>query len=251
MTDSVEDEQDRRMAKAATNIIFETAFDAGVSGPRDPRDRYLQNEPKFGDKDLERARKQAFEQGVEAGIEQARASYEAEMAALFAELAGQVRTMIGERQALAEELRCEAARLAHAIATRLAPRLMRAHPLTEIEAMVGDCLAERHGEPRIVIRVSEDQLDGLRARLEQMAEQHGLADALMLRADPDIGAGNCRVEWQDGGAERDVEKILEAAAAAVNRYLELHGSDVPVHTDVNPEPEPETAAPASGEDATR
>lgn len=234
------------MVKTATNVIFKTAFDADLSGPQDPLDPYLRNQPKFGDQDLKRARQEAFEHGVQAGLDQAQASHEAEIAALFAELAGQVRTLVGARQTLAEELVCEAARLAYAIASRLAPRLMDAQPLAEIEAMIGDCLAERHGEARIVIQVSEDQLDALRPRLDQMAEKHGVAEALVLCADPEIGTGNCRVEWEDGGAERDLGKILEVAAAAVNRYLDLHGG-APLQAPL----EPETNAAAPDGDATR
>jgi flagellar assembly protein FliH len=55
----------------------------------------------------------------------------------------------------------------------------------------------------------------------------GFEGRLVVLAEPDIGFGDCRVEWADGGLNRDRARIEAAIAEAVTNYLAVQRSADP------------------------
>jgi flagellar assembly protein FliH len=118
----------------------------------------------------------------------------------------------------------EAAGLALSIARHMVPVLARSAGFAEIEAVVVDCLRGAIDEPRIVLRVAEDFFDTARRRIEPLAREAGFAGRVIILADPALGAADCRVEWADGGTERnaarlwrDIESTMSNTLAAFER----------------------------------
>ncbi|MFQ5533707.1 MAG: FliH/SctL family protein [Sphingomonadales bacterium] len=202
----------------AVKFTFDNAFDADCVGIG-PDEVYYDRSPKYGEKDIEKARDEAYAEGVTSGIQQSLASFESQMTATLNRLNEAVAVLVNERQALAIELRQEAAMLAHAIAGKLAQALMRNHSLAEIEAVVRECMTEQHGEPRIVIRLNSAQLDDVKKRIDTVMSELVFGGDVVLLADEAVAPGDCMVEWADGGAERDTEQLSKAADYAVSRYL--------------------------------
>ena len=230
----------------AVKFTFDQSFDTDDNtGNGDPDDFYFGNEPKFGDTDMAAARAEAHAKGVADGQEQARESYEAQMSACLEKIGSAASTMLQERRLLAEELRQEAALLAHLVASRLADRLMADHPLAEIEGVISDCLAERHAEIRVVVRVSPDQHEYIKGRIDDLASKSGFGGDVVMIEDATIGNGDCRIEWADGGAERSQAALSAITRGAIDRYLNIvasrSGVGVPA-AEPEREPAPESAA---------
>ena len=93
--------------------------------------------------------------------------------------------------------------------------------------MLVDCLHRVLDEPRIVFRVADDLLDNLSGRIDAMARQAGFHGKVVLLADSGLGASDCRIEWADGGAERDMTRfwaeIDETAKRAVATLTQFRG----------------------------
>ena len=51
------------------------------------------------------------------------------------------------------------------------------------------------------------------------ARTRGFEGRLVVLAEPDIGFGDCRVEWADGGVTRDRDKTEATIAEIVRRYI--------------------------------
>lgn len=203
----------------SVKFMFENAFDGESAAGQGPNDVYFDNRPKFGARDMEKARDDAFTEGVTSGIQQSLSSFESQIAATLNRVGDGLNILLNDRRKLSLTLRSEATILAHQIACKLATALMTAHPQTEVEALIGDCLADRHDEPRIVIRVNESQLDPLKQRIEVLAAEKGFDGHVMLLCDEAISVGDCRLEWADGGLERNTEQLTQMAQAAVTKYL--------------------------------
>jgi flagellar assembly protein FliH len=62
----------------------------------------------------------------------------------------------------------------------------------------------------------------VRPHLERMAEASGFTARLIVIGDPAMGAGDCRIEWGEGGAERDTNRLLEDVSRAVEMHLEAY-----------------------------
>ena len=124
-----------------------------------------------------------------------------------------------------------------AIAQNLLPAYIVKHGADELDATVRDCLVQLKGEPRLVIRTCEAELDDCIKRFDSLAQVAAYPGKLIILADNALAPGDLRVEWADGGLERangnlwaEVERILSRGmrpqGATANPYqtnTELNG----------------------------
>jgi flagellar assembly protein FliH len=70
-------------------------------------------------------------------------------------------------------------------------------------------------EPRLVVRVNEAQFDVLNDKISALAGQKAYAGKVVVLADAEIAAGDCRIEWADGGMERNTATMMQKIEKAV------------------------------------
>ncbi|MCJ9429554.1 FliH/SctL family protein [Kordiimonas marina] len=197
-------------------FTFDQAFDGGA------RSRY--------DVELERVRAQAeqatsdaFGEGVETGRQQTLGEIEEATRILTGEVGQAVAALFDQRAQLESHIKTEMVQLAYTIAAKLAPALIRAQPMAELEALIQDCMATAAVEPRLVVRVSEDMLDAINDRVEDMKATTNFQGDIVLVAEPSFGQQDCRVEWPDGGTERRMSDIQHQIEDAVQRFVMSDG----------------------------
>lgn len=178
--------------------------------------------PMFSEAEMQGACDMARKQGEEAGV--ARGKAEA-VAAHDKQVAGAL-TAIGQQMAaIAKATAAEAAAagksvdLALAIVRKLFPALAARDGIAEIEAILTQCLASLKQEPRLVAYVGTAQLDALQARLTELTAASGFEGRVVLIGDDKMAESDCRVEWADGGVERDSAQILRAVEETLSGYL--------------------------------
>ena len=117
-------------------------------------------------------------------------------------------------------LECEAVEVAVAVARKLAPTLIAREPFAEIAALASDCFRELVAAPHVVVRVN-DALLRHRARKARRDRARAAAStaAWSCSPSPTSRAGDCRIEWADGGISRDVAAADAAIGDAVTRYV--------------------------------
>ncbi len=205
---------------AIQKFMFETSFDDEAAA--DDQDE-ARNKPAFSEADLEAARAQAFAEGREAGAEETKQAIaqRADLALeVIAERLQTVERTHAEAQTLAQEA---AARLALTIARKVLPELSRQNALTEIEGLVRECLTELQDEPRVVVRVHDAMLDPLRQRLDRVTSATGYTGKVVLLTSQTLDEIDCRVEWADGGAERNTEGLWQEIDRVIERTLKAGG----------------------------
>jgi flagellar assembly protein FliH len=162
----------------------------------------------------------AYARGHAAGLAEAAAGATERLNEAIAGITAQ---LAGVERARAEIERSTVANAVHAalvILRKILPSVERRVALPEIEAVLGDCLHRVLDEPRIVFRVADDLLDELSARIDAVARQAGFHGKVVLLADGGLGASDCRIEWADGGAERNVERIWKDVEEQVRLALQ-------------------------------
>jgi flagellar assembly protein FliH len=201
-----------------SKFLFENSFD-GRTGERARRadGRPI---PTRTEEELEAARQESYAAGHAAGAAEVRVQVDT-IAAQALTIIGSGLSTLGEAQGKAiEEMRRKSVELAYAVAVKLAPALMRRYPLEEIEALVLQCLAELHDEPRIVVRASDPVIAAMKSRVADMATSSRFDGQVVLIPDDTMQAADCRVEWVDGGVERNGAALSQRISAAVERFLE-------------------------------
>ena len=105
-----------------------------------------------------------------------------------------------------------------AMTRKLLPALSRSAASGEIEALIRDCLGRLHNEPKIVIRLHGSMVDSFRERLEAMANDAGFSGRVVVVAEARIGPADARIEWADGGVERNTEQVWQEIEAIIERF---------------------------------
>jgi flagellar assembly protein FliH len=166
----------------------------------------------YSSAEVDTIRREAFAQAKADAEVQAAA---ARTAALGAVAQGVAR-LFGELDARTTAMRRQSAALALQVGRKLAETALTAFPLKEVEALLADCLHKVHSEPRIVVRTSTACAESLRAEVDALCAEHGYTGRLIVVAEPLLSGADCRIEWADGGIERDLAETF----AAIERNAE-------------------------------
>ena len=105
-------------------------------------------------------------------------------------------------------LETEAVEVAVAVAGKLAPELIAREPFAEISALANECFRQLVTTPHIVVRVGADIYDDRQGQARRDRATRGFEGRLVVLADARDGAGDCRIEWADGGVNRDQAATL-------------------------------------------
>ena len=185
--------------------LFDVSFDQAEPGAA----------ARFSSADMEAARVTGLAEGHEA----AAASIEARVAATLEALKRGMDALEAARDACMREAEQRAIALLRTALQKTVPALCAVDPVAEIEALLAHCLAETPDEPRVVLRVGDALFDAVQERLATITEASGYAGKVVLLADPALQGGDSRVEWANGGAERDTRRIADEIDAVLARAL--------------------------------
>lgn len=120
----------------------------------------------------------------------------------------------------------EAAALALAFARKLAGDVIARDPLAQLALAAADCFRHLQGVPHVAVRVPADLIDAANAVLDRAAAERGFAGRLIVLGEPDMAAGDFRLEWADGGVARSGAEIDALIAAAIARHCGASPDDV-------------------------
>jgi flagellar assembly protein FliH len=104
-------------------------------------------------------------------------------------------------------------------ARKLCSELIAAEPLGEITALVSECFSHLVSTPHLVVRINEAHYEIARERIDRLAKQSGFEGRLVILAEPEITAGDCRIEWADGGVVLERAAIDAKINELVGRYM--------------------------------
>ena len=189
---------------------FDTVFGAnGAPAAVAPRARST-----YSAEEVEAMRRETFAEGKADTEAQAAAA----SAAALSVIAQGVLRLVGEVDAAIAQMRIESAAAALHVGRKLASAALDAYPLKEVEALLADCLHKLHREPRMVVRVSPACAEGLRADIDAMCAEHGYTGRVVILAEPTLSGADCRIEWADGGIERDLTHTIATIEQSAERW---------------------------------
>ena len=160
--------------------------------------------PLFTEEDLASAREEARVLGHAQGLKDAEESALHFQVLALEAIADQLAAARAAQDAANAETHRMAAALAVAVVRKLLPVYAREHGVAEVEALVAACLPHLLNEPRLILRIAPENVEAVRERVEPLARDRGFTGAVVIMADAETGPADCRLEWNDGGAERDV-----------------------------------------------
>ena len=195
---------------APVKFLFEDDFTTGNDRRAKPTVPLAQHEAA-----LAQAQADAYRNGMLA----AEAKIEARAANACDRIAQGLTTLAQSLQAIEARLEAESVEVAFSVARKLAPELIATEPFGEIAALAAGCFRQLIAAPHVVVRIAEPIYQSAHKRLDEIARLHGFEGRLVVLAEPGMAAGDCRIEWADGGLARDRAATEQAIGEAVTRYL--------------------------------
>jgi flagellar assembly protein FliH len=197
------------MSTGARKFTFDTEFSGGEDR-RAPEAKARQKQT-LTIEELENLKTLARHEGASGAEIRAAEALERTIAALTIS----VRAALDTSHAEIEALRDEAARLALAMARKIAPAALAALPAGDVEIALRQAMHQAISEPRITLRAAPAVIQVLEPRLADIAHEEGYDGRVLFAADPSMSGADCRIEWRGGGAERREQTIEEALSALI------------------------------------
>lgn len=216
---------------AVEKYLFDTQFDAPPPPPEPevvveavPELPPEPPAPTFSEAELEDAKKRAWDDALAEGIRQGRSEamsgIEQVQVKLMENLGHKLADLLTEQAARFTQQREMTLRIALTIMRKLLPAYTERQGLAEIEAMVTSVLGEIGSEPRLVVRVADNQLDAVTIKLQRELTQRGFGGKVVFMGEAGLGPADCRLEWADGGAERDTQRLWSEIDRLVAQVLQ-------------------------------
>ncbi len=239
---------------AARKFLFETRFDAPrpVARPPEPEEENLEEEeeeaaPTFSDEDMAEARQEGFNAGKDEGIREAAEATERQIADTLAAIGGRMTALFEAQEKAAEALHVNGIAVIQALARKVLPEMSARQGTGEIERLARSVLERLRTEPRIVFTVHDSLAERLGEQLPAQAASLGCTGGIEVIGDAAVAPGDCRIEWADGGAERNTAALM----AEIGDIIERNGGPAP--TEGMPDETPNEiseAAETDGPEAT-
>lgn len=161
----------------------------------------------------------AYQKGKQDAVAQA----ERDAAAALQALADASSAILTRLDAESRAMREEAARIAIVAARKIADAALDAFGDERTAAAIEAAMDALRHQPRLVVKLSPSAAEALKPRIAAMCETHAYAGAILVRAEPTLGAGEVSIDWSDGVVTLDpadaanrINTLLEAALAAAD-----------------------------------
>lgn len=173
----------------------------------------------YSEEDMEIAREEAYVAGHMRALEEAQAATEQAVAgALMScrDALTELQPVLSQKQQEMSEL---AAHVAAEICRKLLPSTSENYAIQEICALVRSLMPSLIGQPRLLVRVHADLVNNIREPLENIAFKAGFEGKVVILEGDAMALSDARIEWPDGGAERNTSRLWDDIDALITRNI--------------------------------
>ena len=183
------------------------------SKPVDPN-----KEVKFSQEDIDEKLKIAEENAKKIGKEEVINSIENQTNILLEKIINEINIILEKQDKELENISRECVKLTHGIIVRLLPKLDNSETLSDIENLISKTLSDVSEEKKVTICVTPDVYKIISKKIDKIKEEQGFEGKLILLENEELGANDCKIEWENGGIIKDMEKVYKKIDEIVEGY---------------------------------
>ncbi len=210
---------------ALKKFLFDTSFDR----PEEPEEEKVpeveESEPEeealptYSEEEVNAAREEGFAAGKKEGIAEAANATEHQIMELLKKMEGQFTELFRMQSESNSATAHDATTVAVVVARKILPDLNQRNALGEVERFAEMALEKAIQEPHVVMRVNPQMHGSLAERIDALIAGKEYGGQIKLIADDDIPVGDCRMEWRNGGAERNIAAKMREIDEIIERNL--------------------------------
>jgi len=163
----------------------------------------------------EAALQQGREEGAAAARAEAEAGQAAQSAAALEVISARLSDLLARDGLHRRALERDVVDMLVEIGERIAPEFLSAYSVDLAQARIRAGLRMASGSSKLTIRLSPEMARMLEPQLAALAQSGGIEPPPQLDADPALGDGEARLDWDNGSLDYSLERSCEAALAAL------------------------------------
>lgn len=187
--------------------LFDLTFDNGQNKKSDSSEK---PKPTYTQEQLEAERQAGFEEGMLAGQKSMMEDQQQYSNTLLSQIDKHLTHVVTESLAEWQRQLVQLQEIALTITRKIMPSYIEKYGVSEIESVVSKVLSEVSREPRLVFRINEQMFDEISGKINAIAQQQAYAGKVVILGDPELGTSDCRIEWADGGIERNIQTLWQS-----------------------------------------
>ncbi len=216
---------------ALKKFLFDTPFDRPEKQEEEKAPEVEESQPEeeapptYSEEEVNTAREEGFAAGKKEGIAEAANATQHQIMELLKKMEGQYTKLFRIQNESNSATAQDATAVAVAVARKVLPDLNRRNALGEVERFAEMALEKVIKEPHVVMRVNPRIHGPLAERIDALIAGKEYVGQIKLMADDGIPVGDCRMEWRNGGGERNLAAKMREIDEIIERNL---GSSVTV-----------------------
>lgn len=208
--------------------------------------------PTFSEEELETAKKEAYEEGLQKGKDEAMATIQRETRDIMKAISLHITDLFAAQEKANNVLLRDGIGISTAMVRKMFPEMNRLNALGEVGRLIETTLMRLIEEPRIVVRVHADMHEALEGIVPDLKAGAGYEGRILLKDDPRLEFGDCRLEWGDGNAARmcdqlweSIDQIIEENTGEEKSATDTAIEGVDVKTGIEHREQPEAETPVA------
>jgi len=215
--------------QSAEKFMFEVSFD---NDPEVPSEQVVDTElpieeevveevivPTFSEEELDIARQQGFEAGKQEGLAATTETLTKQMNETLTLIDQKLQAAFQNQDIVNEMMANSALSVAKGICSKMLPALAQKHSFDEVDRVITAVFAKLVEQPRATINVHSSLVEMIEQRVTELSIGKGYEGKINMLADETMEPGDCKVEWANGGCERDSQAIWDEITTIVERNL--------------------------------
>ena len=162
----------------------------------------------YSEAEVLEAQKKGFSDGERKGAESALGEAEKALNDSIKEMTNKLSELQSEQVQINQELTQDATELVLTIVKKFFPTLNEKSALNEVHSVTTSFLKRLLDEPKVMIRVNSVLSDKLSETLSEKVNNSEINNNYTIISDDEIQLGNCAIEWSNGTAERNIDKLM-------------------------------------------
>lgn len=175
--------------------------------------------PSFSEEELQAAKDEAFKQGKAEGVREEKASREQITQQILLKLQQQLSSLQSAENFREQRYEEEALKLMQNALKHLFPVLNARLGCEEMIAMIERVVDSQKAQSQMILTVPDGFTEDIEALLEPRQQDENLKTRYIIKEDSELSQGGCTLAWEDGGAVRDAQKLIENMILEVDRLL--------------------------------
>ena len=179
------------------------------------------------EKAREEGRQLGLEEGREAAWQEAMVSLEKQNADILSSIDSSLKNIFAGLEKNAQTSIDTALDFAMAVCKKALPALCETNAILEIRDLLEKNLHFLKDEPKISLRLNPFLADQIKPVLTDLVKKEAYGGKIAVIRDDALAVGDCRVEWKNGGLEKNVQDVLNHTEELIKLYTHAAKTDTP------------------------